>query len=582
MPNIRVSRRYRKQFLEKNRAKNAERQRLSRVSRKAEWVTSQKLLMRSRLAKFRNGQATDEEIRNHRRRNQERVSRWREWDNQQEENRRRKVAQKKWTKSVEIYENEIREHFSHVCNSCGRLCRQSQLKRLQKTCLKQKGYCNEFLHQVFWLEDKEESKFCKTCSSYINRGFVPKMALANGLVFPHVDKLIAKLNRIEERLLAPRHVFQTLWTVKGKDGQYRSKGGIVNVPVDVDTTVNLLPRSLNDSHMIHVRLARKMEYIGNYMSGIVRPKLLYDAAKKFVSKPLLVEEGVVLSEDWCLDNSDTNEPDLNDEFYCRNGIHETLLTGDGINPAFNGLTENGLRIAPAEGYNPTSVLFDPNCEYLAFPTVFGGYKMDPTYNGKPIPYSDIAKSWVTRYDKRVAHRGDLLRFIATKLELLKLYNNIGICLRQKSLRGENVTAGDMRDVSYVNEIVQHNAGYKILKGIRSSPAHWQNEKTKLMAQIRQFGLPTFFLTLSAADTKWPKLMVALKQSVDKELITEKEACDLSYKDKARLIQKDPVTCALHFDQRFKAIMKTWENTDGPFFDHKVIHHYHRIEFQQRG
>lgn len=585
MPNIKVNNEYRKLRLEQIRKRNTEIQRQCRLSRKAEYNNRQKQLMRSRLAKFKNGQTTEQEIRIHRRLNQERVTRRREWEKQNEENNqaqyRRKLAKIRWDKCVEVYENEIREYHRHVCNCCGKLCRKSQLKVLNKSALQQKGFQTKFLKKVFWVKKSEEGNFCKTCSLYINKGKVPKLCLGNGLDFPQVDEEIQKLNRIEERLLAPRHVFQTLWTVRGATGQYRTKGGIVNVPVDVDTTVNLLPRPIHDSHMIHVRLARKMEYVSNYMTGIVRPKLLYDAAKKFVLKPLAVEEGIELSTDWSFDDIDSEAEisDLEDEFYVNNAIYETLLTND---TAFNGLVDSGLRMAPAEGYKPTSVLFDSNCEYLAFPKVFGGHKLKPMHDGREISYSDIVKSMAMRYDRRVSERGDLLLFMAKKLELLKLYNNIGICLRKKSMQGRKVTAGDMLNNNYVDGLLQHNDGYKILKGIRSSPAHWKNEKTKLMAQIRQFGLPTFFLTLSSADTKWPELLVALKLSVDKELITEKEASVMSYKDRARLVQKDPVTCALHFDQRFRALKKTWNSPDGPFHDHKVIHEYHRIEFQQRG
>lgn len=176
----------------------------------------------------------------------------------------------------------------------------------------------------------------------------------------------------------------------------------------------------------------------------------------------------------------------------------------------------------------------------------------------------------------------MLLFLAKKLELLKLYQNIGICLRKKSSNGEKVTAGDLLNTNYVESLVQHNDGYKILRGIRSSPSHWQHEKTKLMAQIRQFGLPTLFLTLSSADTKWPELLVNLKLTVDKVKITEDEAKRLSSAERSRLIQRDPITCALHFDHRFRALKKTWKHKDGPFRNYEIIHHYHRIEFQQRG
>lgn len=46
--------------------------------------------------------------------------------------------------------------------------------------------------------------------------------------------------------------------------------------------------------------------------------------------------------------------------------------------------------------------------------MLGGYRMEPTYNDKELPFSDVAKSWANRYDRRVAERGDLL-FIAKKV-----------------------------------------------------------------------------------------------------------------------------------------------------------------------
>ena len=56
-----------------------------------------------------------------------------------------------------------------------------------------------------------------------------------------------------------------------------------------------------------------------------------------------------------------------------------------------------------------------------------------------------------------------------------------------------------------------------------------------MAQIRLFGLPTFFITLSSADNKWPELMVALKRYVDNEEISESQAQKLTAVEKARLV-----------------------------------------------
>jgi len=51
--------------------------------------------------------------------------------------------------------------------------------------------------------------------------------------------------------------------------------------------------------------------------------------------------------------------------------------------------------------------------------------------------------------------------------------------------------------------------------------------------IRQFGLPTFFITLSAAESKWNELLVILSLLLDIRDITEEEAAALSSAEKAR-------------------------------------------------
>jgi hypothetical protein len=70
------------------------------------------------------------------------------------------------------------------------------------------------------------------------------------------------MERLEERLVAPRHFFQSIFTHKGSSGQYRNKGGIVNVPVTVDTYIvdalDLKPFAIFDKNGIeHNALAHE-------------------------------------------------------------------------------------------------------------------------------------------------------------------------------------------------------------------------------------------------------------------------------------------------------------------------------------
>jgi len=86
----------------------------------------------------------------------------------------------------------------------------------------------------------------------------------------------------------------------------------------------------NDSHIIHIKIARRMTYAKDNMSGLVQPKLLYEAANKFVRKPVPLEEGIELNKKFKVShyqNEDNHNYDLtDDEHFVRNAIYETMLT----------------------------------------------------------------------------------------------------------------------------------------------------------------------------------------------------------------------------------------------------------------
>ena len=72
--------------------------------------------------------------------------------------------------------------------------------------------------------------------------------------------------------------------------------------------------------------------------------------------------------------------------------------------------------------------------------------------------------------------------------------------------------------------------------------------------ILQFGLPTFFITLSAAESQWVELLVVLFKTVDSKDISEDEANSLTTQDRYRLIRSDAVTCARHFNYRYRQFL----------------------------
>lgn len=102
MPNIRTSKAHKLQ-------RHREVQRKYRFKWKDAINHRQKMIMRSRHAKFKNRLAFDDDLRFHRRRNQERVERYRSSLDPTENAAKQAIARKKWAKCEQVFERESRQ-----------------------------------------------------------------------------------------------------------------------------------------------------------------------------------------------------------------------------------------------------------------------------------------------------------------------------------------------------------------------------------------------------------------------------------------------------------------------------------------
>lgn len=239
----------------------------------------------------------------------------------------------------------------------------------------------------------------------------------------------------------------------------------------------------------------------------------------------------------------------------------------------------GFRFAPGEGQIPIPMFKDPFCKEKSFPTIFGGHPTPATKKG--ISQRDIHYHEMFRYDRRGA-RPDYLFYILKVDQLHQLQSAQGISMR-KSAQTNDITAAQVRNKDFIDNSIRKDNAYHFMANVVGSPAYWEDQKKKVIAMVRQLGIFTLFITLTAAETKWPELIRILKLTVDKEEVTLEEAEAFKFEEKARLIRTDPVTCARYFDYRFKELKKTWTYCDdGPFGKHKIKEMFYRIEFQHRG
>lgn len=218
---------------------------------------------------------------------------------------------------------------------------------------------------------------------------------------------------------------------------------------------------------------------------------------------------------------------------------------------------DGIEIAPGEGQIPLGILMDKNCEELAWCTIWCGH---PRFSNPEVKMSfeDHINSEIRRRDRR-AVRPDHILFLNKKSQSKQLASAVNIALK-KTVGNKKMTATQALDKAFVNETIAKDNAFRILGNITGSPSYWEKQKKNVLAMVRQLGIFTFFITLSAAETHWTELLKILKKTVDNE--DDFDVSNLDFAEKSRLIRSDPVTCALYFDHRFKELKKTWTNVKG--------------------
>ena len=108
-----------------------------------------------------------------------------------------------------------------------------------------------------------------------------------------------------------------------------------------------------------------------------------------------------------------------------------------------------------------------------------------------------------------------------------------------------LTAGVIQDHSVLLQMIQRDDAYKFLKNVRGSPAYFQRVQYEVLAVFRQLGIPTFFLTLSAADMQWPDVIQTIARQYC-VTFTDEQVAALSFEEKSKWLRQNPVTAARHF------------------------------------
>ena len=84
------------------------------------------------------------------------------------------------------------------------------------------------------------------------------------------------LHQLEERLIALRIPFMQIRELP-RGGQYSLKVNVISVPVDIQPTVNCLPRPMDEHFTVAVQLKKNLSYKKNDFKENVRPLRVFTA-----------------------------------------------------------------------------------------------------------------------------------------------------------------------------------------------------------------------------------------------------------------------------------------------------------------
>ena len=243
------------------------------------------------------------------------------------------------------------------------------------------------------------------------------------------------------------------------------------------------------------------------------------------------------------------------------------------------IDKDAVTVAPGEGKKPLAIYNDEKCEEMAFPHLFPtgkfGYKYERDIKISPVKYFNQR---LLNHTQNFASDTDYIFFANHVMQQTNLRNRINIAMKKMS--GNNLTAGmfSQNFKETVKTFIANDEAFNFMSTMKGTPAYWKKFLLEVLAIVKQFGVPPFFFTLSSADLRWFELPYILSKLYNINL-SDAEINDMSYEDRCRYLNMNPVFTARHFQYRFETFFKEII-VNSPLG--KVKYHVVRVEFQVRG
>ena len=363
--------------------------------------------------------------------------------------RRSRIKPSSEEMAINIFQKKIMEGPTFVCVSCHRLLYRSSVCILnrERFVKMDPDVLSSCIVSVLSPDGKEY--ICNACQTAMSKGNMPNISVGNGLDLDDVPTELADLNSLE-----------ALFISRGK--QKSVHGCVVNIPIEPEQNLSVLPRVPSPDSLITVKLKRKIQYRGHVFLQNIRPRKIENALhilKNVMNNPLY--SNVTLNQNWATeaqqndanlwnrltnqysddndDNVDDSEVEEEDERSRLSGLpFSSCIQPKDISTDTNLI----LNYAPGENKRPKSFHIDEHSEELSFPHLFPSGKF-----GFSMPRSQkvsMKKYFQTRIlnnDTRFARNIEYIFHAQYRCEAKEIQDSLSISLRKG--KQMELTAGEI-------------------------------------------------------------------------------------------------------------------------------------------
>ena len=480
-------------------------------------------------------------------------------------------------------------------------------------------------------QERRSEYICSCCHFNLKQGRMPSIAAANKLELAPVPPGLQLLNMLESQVIAKFLPFAKVVSLP-KGRQRAVHGPVVCVPSEVEAIVNALPRSSNEDQLLQVKLKRHIKYKGyqffytvNMTNVLAALRILKEMHPEY--RDIVINENATF--DRFQDEQSDDEEDAQEQTTAATsdkqqqqqeqltpgpttaatkneqqqeeptpGPSTAVTTDEQKEELRPGLTfdtcmqppdiaqeilsfgEGIFSIAPAQGNRPVGVFKVPKLESMAFPKHFpdGRNTLDEVRAVKLFP-SRYFNVRLFSVDTRFATDQTYLFYGQYLTESHIATNSMSIQVRKgkKFTRDGRVLSNKMlQDKEEVERLVRNKDATRFMQPLRGCPTFWERALRDLLAMSRQIGRPNWFVTLSAAEMRWPEFIKVIKAQQGEQ----GDYSQLDWVAKCEIVRSNPVTLMRMFLKRFERAIAFMESAAMPIGE--VTDYFYRIEFQARG